>query len=1412
MEEIDLSHAQKRILVLNESDKTFNGNIGGELLISKYFSNEMLLECLDNVIGRHTALHVKINTDKLSQRIQPDFIPSYEFYTVKNIEEKENLIRKIMKEPILLQDKQLFRVVIITISSELTCVLLVAHHIIIDGWGLHLFQKDIIQYIEGNKENNTCSDIKTLVEEEKEYLFSARYEKDQLYWHEKFKHELTAIDTYYDYTTEVGERSVTFFDKPKDLKKLLKDLKISESSFFLAVYILTILKLTKETEIIIGIPCHNRTTKETRTVMGMNTSIIPFHFCLNKNEGIDQLLKRLHRELKQAFIHQKYPYNLLMRSINQKEYIPSIYKYTYNYFPMETNIEKENIFSQEIYTGSQAYSLQYTVKKQKNGYRFEFDFKQKDFSTNKSNLLMEKVQETINDLTRKKPQKILKESESILALLESSFRKNAHKIAIVDGNRNVTYQELAGYVSIFQQYIIENINSKDVFIPICMNHSLHLVVAILGTLFAGKAFVPIDPIYPNERILELMKEIGSDYIFVDNTLDFSSVKNQKIQCIDSVNVIENPHVFKTEKNSNSLRQGLAYMIYTSGSTGKPKGVKVTHQNFYNYIKWAKSYYIDSKKEAIDEEIVVPLFSSISFDLTLTSIFLPLISGGRMIIFADRYKAIEQIASDSRLNFIKATPTHFRLLNEYVSTTSNIKSFVIGGENLPSELCKALSNHFGNDILIYNEYGPTEATVGCMIYDYNSQVDQSGDVPIGKTIPGMEAVILDDQKNELEIGKLGTIHLYGRGVTKGYFKNYQHSIEKFSENPYSFEGKLYDTGDLAKKDIKGNYEFFGRKDKQFKIRGVRVDPSEIERAACTYSEVKNAKAILKNQILSLFVLTDVYQNEDQLNEIKQYLSKKLPPQMLPNRVFNLQKFPSTHNGKIDEQVLISYLEKESIPRKVDSSENDSTQKKILKNILKKELKLSSIKWEDNFFEVGGDSIKAIMIISQLKKFGIDRTVYQLMTSKTLQDFLDSKIEVKTYSLSNESFELNTSMINEFFQRANKNELFHHLLTIRLSPASNKKLFRESIRMLILRHEMLRAKIDFETQKVTIDSVGPEMIIELDNDITSNKDTGAIEEIKNFRCQSDWLFTVFHWQEKDIDYYGFLAHHLITDLYSWRIFLKDLFTLLRGRELAPIAQFRDWQYYLNDQLSQMKQLEYDVNIYKKQTNELHEKYQFYSYSYCENSNFMKSKTQKNDYSIKDETQDYLACLLLFSLVQTQKTELDVWTIEVSGRKESQFDKTEILGWFTQVFNLLVDNEMKKDVSHFFSVYKKKESNCLTNELQHLKMNQNVQYGPVLYNFVGDSNLQVFYEDSAVVSDFATFDETIIGRRSPLVFNVLKKEQGFDFQIYYAKSQYTEQQLKQWLKEAIEYFEKELFKKNTEPINTTKLSEEELNSFIE
>ncbi|NRZ86225.1 amino acid adenylation domain-containing protein [Clostridium beijerinckii] len=713
-------------------------------------------------------------------------------------------------------------------------------------------------------------------------------------------------------------------DLSKKISKFVEDNKCSLNIFFITILLIYINKTTYKKDIVIGTPVFNRTNKKQKNMLGMFTSTVPFRFELDAELNIESLIKQINKEFKICLLNQKYPYDFLIKDLDlSKNGYDSLFKMSVNYYNSKfiNEIDGGDAEAKEHYCGNQSYSLQLIINEWKyNNITLNFDYKTSDYSEQEIQTMHNSMINIIKEMLTKencrvKDIQLLNDEEinhkihtlnstssvypnkTVYKLFEEQVNKSPNKVALEFKEEKLTYKALNEKSNQLASYLRENGVHKEVIVGIMMSHSIELVIGILAVLKAGGTYLPIDPSYPVDRVNYMLEDSESSIVLINSDIHEEILHKGKIFNINEINV----DLYGRE---NLIEIGkldsLAYIIYTSGSTGKPKGVMIEHQGLTNYIWWAKKMYLKNENE------VMALYSSIAFDLTITSIFTPLISGNQIVIYdTDETEfVLYKILRENKATVVKLTPAHLTLLKDIDNSSSNIKRFIVGGEDLKVGLAKEVFNSFARNIEICNEYGPTETVVGCMIHKYNEEKDKGVSVPIGYPADNVQLYILDDELNVVPTGLAGELYISGDGVARGYLNREELTCKRFIENPFIKGRRMYRTGDTARYIENGAIEYIGRIDSQVKIRGHRIELGEIEKYLLENESVRDAVVAFKEDSLGNKILNAYIVKEKDITEfeLKRWLNKFLPKYMIPVNYVFMDKLPLTLNGKIDHGLL------------------------------------------------------------------------------------------------------------------------------------------------------------------------------------------------------------------------------------------------------------------------------------------------------------------------------------------------------------------------------------------------------------------------------------------------------------------------------------------------------------------------------
>ncbi|HEV2736155.1 MAG TPA: amino acid adenylation domain-containing protein, partial [Longimicrobiaceae bacterium] len=563
-------------------------------------------------------------------------------------------------------------------------------------------------------------------------------------------------------------------------------------------------------------------------------------------------------------------------------------------------------------------------------------------------------------------------------LFEAQAARTPLRVAVTSAAASLTYADLDARAGEVARLLRARGVGPDARVGICLARSPEMVAAVLGVLKAGGAYLPLDPAYPQDRLRYMLEdsgvravltstemaarlpEFGGELVLVDGDNDG----------VEGEDALSRSRTFALSHSSPSP-DNLAYVIYTSGSTGRPKGVMVPHRGVVNYLHWAAEAYGAGEGEGS------PVHSSLSFDLTVTSLLAPLVSGGRVVLVPESAEVAglaETLRTARDLTLVKLTPAHLALLGrELEGEHVHVRTFVVGGEALPAETA-ARWREIAPGAVVVNEYGPTETVVGCSVHVVTARDAEGATVPIGAPVANTRLYVLDPYGDPAPSGTPGELFVGGAGVTRGYHGRPGLTAERFVPDPFARQAgsRLYRTGDRARWRADGTLEYLGRFDEQVKVRGYRIEPGEIEVVLLAHPLVRGAAVVAREDEPGVRRLVAYVAAPGGAApgapELRAFLAERLPEYMVPAVFVPLAELPLTPNGKTDRRALPAPEGDRSAAAAEFQDARTETERRIAE-IWAALLKLESVGVHDNFFELGGDSILGIQVVARAKRAGI-----------------------------------------------------------------------------------------------------------------------------------------------------------------------------------------------------------------------------------------------------------------------------------------------------------------------------------------------------------------------------------------------------------------------------------------------------------
>jgi amino acid adenylation domain-containing protein/non-ribosomal peptide synthase protein (TIGR01720 family) len=1219
-EDYAVSSAQRRLWVLSKFDGANEAyNIPQVVRLEGSINESDFSSAYNNLLQRHEILRTVFSEDEHGNPRQR-FLPiTHQHFTIQQVdyshqtkEEREASIKQYVSEEVSrgfsLEEGPLIRCSLLKETESSYVWVLVMHHIVSDGWSMGLLHREWSELYNAELEERP-SNLPELSIQYKDYaawhngqLQSEDITAHKNYWLEQFKGELPVLEL----PSDKSRPKVMTYNGGSVYRELDKQTTDSLKAFsqhqggtmFMTLQTaLNILlhKYTGQEDIVIGSPIACREHPDLEGQIGFYLGVLPIRTTFSKEDTITTLYQKIKQNTLGAYSHQVYPYNELVDSLNLTRDTSRnpLFDAWLDYHNFDGyNINLENVSSKLLIDkrlDSSKFDLTVVVQDQQGGglgvyweynrdiySSLQMEQMERDFSevlgslaTQQTSILIDYTILSTKDRERQlahNPSPSPFDRRTVLERFEAVVKNSPKTRAIVLGSKELSYQELDEQSNRLANYLqTEHGINKGDRVGIKLERSIAQVVSVLGVLKTGAEYVPIDTDYPKERIAFMEQDSESKVIIDDEEWDQFNLQRTLYSS-------QAPDVELTPEDA-------MYVIYTSGSTGTPKGCILNYEGVSNYLEWTKEYSRGITYSEVD------FFSSLSFDFTVTSLFGALTEGKTLRIYdskEDLSGQLKQIVLNPESGWIKLTPAHIHLIEEETLRSARKKVFVLGGEALTEEQIKHLRKNQG--CRIYNEYGPTEATVGCIV----NEIGEDNEPYIGVPIPNSAVYLTDSTHNLVPYGSIGEICIGGVGLARGYLNRPDLTKEKFITNPYNPTERLYRTGDLGRWREDGNLEYLGRIDDQVKIRGYRIELGEIEQAISSHKAsgqaVVIARAINNTTDKELIAYTT---GEATAEELKTYLKERLPSYMVPNYYVKLESIPLTSNGKVDRKALPD-PEGTGLKQGEYIAPVTETEKRLVKiwsEVLR--AKEEEIGLESDFFALGGDSIKAIQIVARLRNAGYELKISDVMGSSRLQEMaLKLKPLTRKIDQGPEEGEVLLSPIQRAFLAnafakgtEDEKQLFHQSFMLCFSGGLKKEETRVIIEKLIAHHDVLRMRYEESGQGdwqqyngglqgdyyLLEEASLPSLIKDRSQkEVFFEEQGNKLKQRIGFREGPLLGVGLYHDTEANESHLLLSIHHMVIDLVSWRILFEDIDTLLnqyrKGKKLILPEKTDSYRYWM------------------------------------------------------------------------------------------------------------------------------------------------------------------------------------------------------------------------------------------------------------
>lgn len=1004
---------------------------GGMLIRGKKGTTE-IQAAVNELYRLNDALRIRISeTDgTVSQKIMEYAEQNIPVLRFESKAEMDSYAEKYVKTPLDFYGN-LCEISVVVLPEQYG-LLVKLHHIIGDAWSLSLLGTQFNKLLNGDFfEAYSYADY---VQTEEKYIQSKRYERDKNFFVEQFKKcdEATYINEKQSDSLNAKRKTFAIDNAHANLINSFAEKNETSAFMLFTVALSAYMNRTKMNaeKFYIGTAVLNRSGNKEQNTVGMFINTVPMLIELDNEKSFSENLSSVEETALSVFRHERYNYGDVLTNLRKEfNFGEKLYDTMISY--QNAKVGGADVETTWYHGGEQSESLQIHIddRDSEGIFRVHYDYLTEKFTGDEiekihrhiCNLLFDgianpnKKLHELNILTPEEQQKLLytfndtaveyPKDKCVHQLFEEQVERTPDKTAIIFKDTLLSYFELNELVQKYADILVSLGINKGNVVAVHLERSHRLIVLQLAVLKIGAIFLPVDKRYPIDRIEYMCKDCNVSILVSDDS-DDRHIKANVITIDEFEQAVPN------KKAATVNNSGICYIIYTSGSTGTPKGCALTGKGLTNFCR--NNNTLETLKNR--ENNVFACVNSVSFDYFIAESLLPLTNGYTTVIFDDNESTIQdeflKIVSENAVNVVMTTPTRLKIYFSDKSDCDVLKQLTCvctSGEPLMPELLMQIYEKSPN-AQVYNPIGPSE----CSVWDIGGRLnkDDGIDIHIGKPIANTQIYIVDKYMKICPIGVTGELCIAGDGVGAGYLNRPELTAEKFIDNPFG-EGKLYKTGDLAYWREDGNIAYVGRNDFQVKIRGLRIELGEIENAINSVDGISQSVVVVRKDEAGRQLICAFYTGEEKpAKEIRDTIGKRLPKYMLPHIFTHIVEMPLTSSGKVNRKALPE-IDLNCIYRDAEHVAPKTQLEKELCGLMKIVLGLDSVGITDNFFDFGGDSLKAIEFVSKAHNEGIYfslQNVFDYPTVKSLCNFIQGE-EVQNVSFADVDF----SRINKILEK-------------------------------------------------------------------------------------------------------------------------------------------------------------------------------------------------------------------------------------------------------------------------------------------------------------------------------------------------------------------------------------------------------------
>jgi amino acid adenylation domain-containing protein len=1173
------SFAQQRLWFLDQLEPgSPMYNISSAVRLEGAIDVDALQRSFEFLLRRHETLRTRFDFQdgKPVQVITPRFD-----LVVECSELEEDSLRSVLEEealkPFDLANGPLLRVKLLRLGAEDHVLLLTTHHIISDGWSMGVLIGELVSLYEAfsKGESMTLPELPIQYADfarwQREWLTGDVLEKQLAYWQKQLDDAATL-----QLPTDRPRPSIRShhgarqnFTLPRELSESLIRLARSENvtlfMLLLAAWQTLLARYTEQTDIVVGSPIANRNRVETESLIGFFVNTLVLRTDLAGNPTFRELLGRVRSVVLDAQEHQDVPFEKIVeelqleRSLSHTPLFQVVFA-LHTAPAQNADLSGVKLTTLDVQRHTAKYDLMFEVFEHNGNINGSLEYSTDLFDDTTITRLLGHYAGLLSAIVENPDQRILdlpflsaaeerqlvydwnevaphaEIEQSLHGLFEEQVQRTPGNVALVLESEVLTYRELNARADDLAQQLRDLGVGPETLVGIFMERSIEMVVAVLGILKAGGAYVPLDIEHPKERLAFMLEDARPPVLLTQRRLvdRLPELTTVKAVCIDERSSREGARVQITSGVAplRPCGESPAYVIYTSGSTGTPKGVVVTHANV------VRLFTATSKWFNFNADDVWTLFHSYAFDFSVWELWGALLYGGRLVIVpylvSRQPEAFYQLLLKERVTVLNQTPSAFRQLiqaeqsgwpNASEAPPLALRFVIFGGEALELQsLGPWFERHGDERPLLVNMYGITETTVHVTYRPIReSDLSTATGSVIGERIPDLQIYVLDAARKPVPIGVPGELYVGGAGLARGYLHRPALTAERFVVNPWGEAGaRLYRTSDRGRYLANGDLEYLGRVDRQVKVRGFRIELGEIEAVLAQHANVSESVVIARDEDGDTRLVAYVVTDQDlTVSELRSHMKERLPEYMVPSAFVLLERLPLTTNGKVDRRALPSPEDARLDPGEAYVAP-ESEAERILVDVWAEVLKVDRVGVCDNYFALGGDSIRSVNVLSLARERGLNFTLQQLFQHQTIRELAQatmgetvSAIRTAPFSLVTEAdkLKLPDDVIDAYplsrlqsgmlyhFEATSGVSVYHNINSYHLRAQLNEDVFVRAVQRVVARHDVLRTSFDFSSYSEALQLVHKEAELPVQFEDLRHLSPAAQDEVINAYVESE-----------------------------------------------------------------------------------------------------------------------------------------------------------------------------------------------------------------------------------------------------------------------------------------------------------------------